>query len=93
MNTTSHFIADRAQSLVYEAIQFPSTAETALAWLHRAVAYAEGKGMTVLADELGFAVTRIEDHYEALMSPLFDHLAAAAQTIDAMPAWAGEGEV
>ena len=36
MNATAYFIKDRALSLSYEAIRFPETAETVLAWLRRA---------------------------------------------------------
>lgn len=83
MNATGHFIADRAQTLAYEAIQFPATAETALAWLHRAVACAEGKGLTVLAGELRTLERRAAGQDEP----------TDGQTIDALPMWAGEGEV
>ena len=38
---TASLIADKAQSLAYEAVRFPSTAPVALAWLHRALAWAE----------------------------------------------------
>lgn len=42
MNEAAYFIHARAQSLSYEAVQFRATAKTALAWLHRAVAWAAG---------------------------------------------------
>lgn len=49
---TAHFIADRSLSLSYEAVQFPATAETSLAWLHRAVGWAEKRGLTALVHEI-----------------------------------------
>lgn len=62
---TAYFIKDRALSLTYEAIQFPATSGVALAWLHRAMAKAQKFGMKDLADDIGFAVMCITDHYDA----------------------------
>lgn len=66
MNATAYFIKDRAETLVYEALQFPATSAVALAWLNRAMAQAEKLGLIELADEVGFAVMRITDHATAL---------------------------
>lgn len=52
MNATAYFISDRAQSLAYEALQFPETAEMAIAWFLRAMAWAKGKGLTGLEETL-----------------------------------------
>lgn len=52
MNATACFIKDRALSLSYEAVQFPATAETVLAWLGRAMAWTKTRGLNTLAKEL-----------------------------------------
>ena len=62
MNETAYFIKDRAQSLAYEGRRFPDKAKAALAWLHRAVDWAEQRGMTPLADEVRAAARRVTDH-------------------------------
>lgn len=46
MNEVAYFIEARAQSLSYEAVQFPTTAKTALSWLGRAVDWAKKKELT-----------------------------------------------
>lgn len=61
MNATAYFIQDRALSLTYEAIRYPATADTVLAWLGRARAWAERHGMKPLAETLLAAAKRIED--------------------------------
>lgn len=48
MNATAYFIRDRAQSLAYEALQFPETAEMAIAWLGRAMDWAKAKELTAI---------------------------------------------
>lgn len=60
MNEAAHFIQDRAQSLSYEAVQFTATAKTALAWLHRAMAWAEARGLTDLQETLNAHLRRVE---------------------------------
>ena len=52
MNQTAYFIADRAETLAYEAVHFPATAETVLAWFRRAVAWTKARGLNTLAKEL-----------------------------------------
>lgn len=71
MNATAYFIADRAQTLAYEAIQFPDTAKTAYAWLDRAVdtALKIRPGGLELALELESIMDRIRDHYAADAMP------------------------
>ena len=61
MNEAAHFIQARAQSLSYEAVQFPNTAKAALAWLHRAVAWAEARGLKPLADSVRAGSQRIKE--------------------------------
>lgn len=38
------FIGDRAATLAYEAVRFPTTADSAVAWLRRAMAWATANG-------------------------------------------------
>ena len=59
MNEDAYFIQARAQSLSYEAVQFPATAPAALAWIHRAVAWAEARGLKPLVDSVRAASQRI----------------------------------
>jgi hypothetical protein len=66
MTEAAYFIQARALSLAYEAIQFPATAEVVLAWLYRAVAEAERRGLPQLADEVRAAAQRVTDHEDAL---------------------------
>ena len=40
MSTFACFIGDRAATLAYEAVRFPTTADSAVAWLRRAMAWA-----------------------------------------------------
>ncbi len=49
MSSQMFFIEDRARSLAYEARRFPSTAETALAWIFRAKTWASQRGNAELA--------------------------------------------
>jgi hypothetical protein len=93
MNATAYFIKGRAQALAYEAIRFPATAEVALAWLDRAVdaALKTGQGSLELAFELECIIDRIKDHYRYRAA--CEHFALAGQSMDALPLWAGEGEV
>ena len=67
MNATSHFIADRAQTITYEAIRFPATAETSFAWLRRAVGWAQKRGLTSLVREVQICIFRIEIQEETFM--------------------------
>lgn len=60
MNEAAYFIQARAQSLSYEAIRFPETEEAALTWLHRAVDWAKGRGLTSLVREVQTCIFRIE---------------------------------
>lgn len=60
MTENTCFIEDRALSLSYEAVQFPTTAMTALAWLHRAMAWAEARGLTDLQETLNAHLRRVE---------------------------------
>lgn len=52
MDTTAYFIKDRALSLAYEAVRFPSTADSALAWLRRAMVWATVNGNSQLFSTL-----------------------------------------
>lgn len=52
MNATAYFISDRAQSLVYEALKFPETAEMAIAWLGRAMDWAQSQKLTAIENTL-----------------------------------------
>ncbi|WP_165072865.1 hypothetical protein [Desulfovibrio sp. ZJ200] len=52
MDTKACFINDRALSLAYEAVRFPATAESALAWLRRAMAVATANGNSQLFSAL-----------------------------------------
>lgn len=52
MNATAYFIRARALSLAYEAVRFPSTADSALAWLRRAMAWATVNGNSQLFSAL-----------------------------------------
>lgn len=59
MNTTANFIADRAQSLAYEACRFPATSQAALAWLRLAHARAERQELSGLAEEIASCLASI----------------------------------
>ena len=52
MNQTAYFIADRALSLAFEAVQKPDTAPTALAWIYRAIGWAKKHTATELEEPL-----------------------------------------
>ena len=60
MNQTAYFIADRAETLAYEAVHFPATAETVLAWLRRAVDWAAKRGLISLTRDVQTCIFRIE---------------------------------
>lgn len=60
MNQTAYFIADRAETLAYEAVHFPATAETVLTWLRRAVDWAAKRGLISLARDVQTCIFRIE---------------------------------
>lgn len=49
---TAYFIKDRTDTLLFEACQYPATAETAIAWMRRAAAWAEKNNQTWLVDYL-----------------------------------------
>lgn len=55
MDAYAYSIRDKAKTLAYEARRFPTAAETALAWLDRAEAFAERRGLFQLADEIRLA--------------------------------------
>lgn len=59
MNEHAYFIQDRAQALSYEAVHFPATAPAALAWIHRAVAWAKARRLTDLSKTLSARLEEI----------------------------------
>ena len=65
MTATAYFIQDRAQTLVYEAIQFPGAAATAMAWLHRAAHWACQHGHVELAGNIRAGIAEIDRAAEA----------------------------
>ena len=52
MDAKACFINDRALSLAYEAVRFPATGDSALAWLRRAMAWATVNGNSQLFSTL-----------------------------------------
>lgn len=59
MNVTAHFIQDRAQTLVYEAKQFPETSNVILEWFYLAMVWAEKHGFSGLLEDLSGKVLSI----------------------------------
>ena len=66
MTDTANFIADRALSLAYEAIQFPKSAKAAITWLGRARIWATKNGIWTLEQALNAHLMRIGTHYQEL---------------------------
>jgi hypothetical protein len=94
MNATTHFIKDRADTLLYEAVHFPATTETALAWLDRALDWAEKRGLKNTADYIRLTTLLIKHPTERQNECRHvEHFAPAGQTMDTLPMWAGEGEI
>ena len=52
MNQTAYFIKDRTDTLLFEACQYPATATTAVAWIRRAMTWAEKNNQKWLVDYL-----------------------------------------
>ena len=52
MNQTAYFIADRAETIAYEAVHFPATAPVILAWIYRAIGWAQKKRLAELEETL-----------------------------------------
>lgn len=56
-----YFIFDRVETLSFEAIRFPETAKTALAYLWRAFAWAERRGFDRLAGFIGAHIAHVTE--------------------------------